>query len=124
MSYYAGYAADLTDTFDRSFPSAVTVLTLRIEELKERLAELIHTDEGDYSSFCRYDELRSILPEDIFTVGEAEAALELAESDLENEVGCEAEESAGMYGYMSDAADTERTGHHASEYAGRSFLVA
>lgn len=68
---------------DFSYPTPEIQLRWRLEDLKSRLDELLHNKimQESWSNTCNND-LRYTLPEDLYSIKDIEAAIELAKYDL------------------------------------------
>lgn len=89
MKYYDTYLAYIVDDdYDWSYPEPEMQLLCRLDDLQDRLEELIAKDAP-----CRNwdiyseDDIRYSLPEHLFDIGKVERAIELAKDDLVNKYG-------------------------------------
>lgn len=89
MKYYAAYLPYIIDDdYDWSYPAAEIQLLWRLDDLQDRLEELIakdapYRDEYMYSE----DDIRYALPERLFDIGKAERAIEFVKDELVNKYG-------------------------------------
>lgn len=89
MKYYDIYLPYIIDNdYDRSYPAPEMQLLWRLDDLQDRLEELIakdapYRDEYIYSE----DDIRYALPEHLFDIAKVERAIELAKDDLVNKYG-------------------------------------
>ena len=89
MKYYDTYLPYIVDDdYDWSYPEPEMQLLCRLDELQDRLEELIAKD-APYRNWDIYseDDIRYSLPEDLFDIGKVERAIELAKDDLVNKYG-------------------------------------
>ena len=89
MKYYDTYLPYIVDDdYDRSYPGPEMQLLCRLDDLQDRLEELIAKD-APYRNWDIYseDDIRYSLPEDLFDIGKVERAIELAKDDLVNKYG-------------------------------------
>ena len=89
MKYYDTYLPYIVDDdYDWSYPGAVMQLLWRLDDLQDRLEELIAKD-APYRDGYIYseDDIRYSLPEHLFNIGKVERAIELAKDDLVNKYG-------------------------------------
>ena len=83
---YLPYIVD--DDYDWSYPEPEMQLLCRLDDLQDRLEELIAKD-APYRNWDIYseDDIRYSLPEHLFDIGKVERAIELAKDDLVNKYG-------------------------------------
>lgn len=83
---YLPYIVD--DDYDWSYPEPETQLLCRLDDLQDRLEELIAKD-APYRDGYIYseDDIRYALPEHLYDIGKVERAIELAKDDLVNKYG-------------------------------------
>lgn len=89
MGYFSNLAIDRLDDYeDHSYPSPERQLLWRLDDLKDRLSELVTTG-GPYRSGYIYteDDIRYALPEHLGDISKVERAIELAKEDLLNKYG-------------------------------------
>ena len=89
MKYYDTYLPYIVDDdYDRSYPGPEMQLLWRLDDLQDRLEELIAKD-APYRDGYIYseDDIRYALPEHLFDIGKVERAIELAKDDLVNKYG-------------------------------------
>lgn len=89
MKYYDTYLPYIVDDdYDRSYPAPEMELLWRLDDLQDRLEELIAKD-APYRDGYIYseDDIRYALPEHLFDIGKVERAIELAKDDLVNKYG-------------------------------------
>lgn len=89
MKYYDTYLPYIVDDdYDWSYPEPEMQLLCRLDDLQDRLEELIAKD-APYRNWDIYseDDIRYSLPEDLFDIGKVERAIELAKDDLVNKYG-------------------------------------
>lgn len=89
MKYYDTYLPYIVDEdYDRSYPEPEMQLLWRLDDLQDRLEELIAKD-APYRNWDIYleDDIRYSLPEHLFDIGKVERAIELAKDDLVNKYG-------------------------------------
>lgn len=89
MKYYDTYLPYIVDDdYDWSYPKPEMQLLCRIDDLQDRLEELIAKD-APYRNWDIYseDDIRYSLPEHLFDIGKVERAIELAKDDLVNKYG-------------------------------------
>ena len=89
MKYYDTYLPYIVDDdYDWSYPEPEMQLLCRLDDLQDRLEELIAKD-APYSNWDIYseDDIRYSLPEHLFDIGKVERAIELAKDDLVNKYG-------------------------------------
>ena len=95
MKYYDIYLPYIVDDdYDRSYPGPEMQLLCRLDDLHDRLKELIAKDAScrDWNIYSE-DDIRYSLPERLFDIGEVERAIELAKDDLVNKYGLPAPEN-------------------------------
>ena len=83
---YLPYIVD--DDYDWSYPEPEMELLWRLDDLQDRLEELIAKD-APYRDGYIYseDDIRYALPEHLYDIGKVERAIELAKDDLVNKYG-------------------------------------
>lgn len=89
MKYYDTYLPYIVDDdYDWSYPEPEMQLLCRLDDLQDRLEELIAKD-APYRNWDIYseDDIRYSLPEYLFDIGKVERAIELAKDDLVNKYG-------------------------------------
>ena len=89
MKYYDIYLPYIVDDdYDRSYPGPEMQLLCRLDDLHDRLEELIAKDAScrDWNIYSE-DDIRYSLPEHLFDIGKVERAIELAKDDLVNKYG-------------------------------------
>lgn len=89
MKYYDTYLPYIVDDdYDRSYPGPEMQLLWRLDDLQDRLEELI-AKEAPYRDGYIYseDDIRYALPEHLYDIGKVERAIELAKDDLVNKYG-------------------------------------
>lgn len=89
MKYYDTYLPYIVDDdYDWSYPGPEMQLLWRLDDLQDRLEELIAKD-APYRNWDMYaeDDIRYSLPEHLFDIGKVERAIELAKDDLVNKYG-------------------------------------
>lgn len=89
MKYYDTYLPYIVDDdYDWSYPEPEMQLLCRLDDLQDRLEELIAKD-APYINWDIYseDDIRYSLPEHLFDIGKVERAIELAKDDLVNKYG-------------------------------------
>ena len=89
MKYYDTYLPYIVDDdYDWSYPEPEMQLLCRLDDLQDRLEELIAKD-APYRNWDIYseDDIRYSLPEYLFDIGNVERAIELAKDDLVNKYG-------------------------------------
>ena len=89
MKYYDTYLPYIVDDdYDWSYPGPEMQLLWRLDDLQDRLEELIAKD-ATYRNWDIYaeDDIRYSLPEHLFDIGKVERAIELAKDDLVNKYG-------------------------------------
>lgn len=89
MKYYDTYLPYIVDDdYDWSYPGPEMQLLWRLDDLQDRLEELIAKD-APYRNRDIYaeDDIRYSLPEHLFDIGKVERAIELAKDDLVNKYG-------------------------------------
>ena len=89
MKYYDTYLPYIVDDdYDWSYPGPEMQLLWRLDDLQDRLEELIAKD-APYRDGYIYseDDIRYALPEHLFEIGKVERAIELAKDDLVNKYG-------------------------------------
>ena len=98
MGYFSNLAIDCLDDYeDNSYPSPERQLLWRLDDLKDRLEELI-AEGASYRTGYNYTEndIRYALPEHLGDISKVERAIKLAKEDLLNKYGInvyEAEET-------------------------------
>ena len=89
MKYYAAYLPYIIDDdYDWSYPAAEIQLLWRLDDLQDRLEELI-TKDAPYRDGYMYseDDIRYALPERLFDIGKVERAIEFVKDELVNKYG-------------------------------------
>lgn len=89
MKYYDTYLPYIIDDdYDWSYPAPEMQLLWRLDDLQDRLEELIAKD-APYRDGYIYseDDIRYALPEHLYDIGKVERAIELAKDDLVNRYG-------------------------------------
>lgn len=89
MKYYAAYLPYIIDDdYDWSYPAAEMQLLWRLDDLQDRLEELI-TKDAPYRDGYMYseDDIRYALPERLFDIGKVERAIEFIKDELVNKYG-------------------------------------
>lgn len=90
MGYFSNMAIEMwiSDDEDHSYPSPERQLLWRLDDLKDRLEDLI-TAGASYRNGYIYtdDDLRYALPEHLGDICKVEHAIELAKADLLNKYG-------------------------------------
>ena len=89
VKYYDTYLPYIIDDdYDWSYPSPEIQLLWRLDDLQDRLEELVAKD-APYRDGYIYseDDIRYALPEHLFDIGKVERAIELAKDDLVNKYG-------------------------------------
>lgn len=89
MKYYAAYLPYIIDDdYDWSYPAAEIQLLWRLDDLQDRLEELI-TKDAPYRDGYMYseDDIRYALPEHLFDIGKVERAIEFVKDELVNKYG-------------------------------------
>ena len=89
MKYYDTYLPYIIDDdYDWSYPAPEMQLLWRLDDLQDRLEELIAKD-APYRDGYIYseDDIRYALPEYLYDIGKVERAIELAKDDLVNKYG-------------------------------------
>ena len=89
MKYYDTYLPYIVDDdYDWSYPGPEMQLLWRLDDLQDRLEELIAKD-APYRNWDMYaeDDIRYSLPEHLYYIGKVERAIELAKDDLVNKYG-------------------------------------
>ncbi len=89
MKYYAAYLPYIIDDdYDWSYPAAEIQLLWRLDDLQDRLEELI-TKDAPYRDGYMYSEdgIRYALPERLFDIGKVERAIEFVKDELVNKYG-------------------------------------
>ncbi len=89
MKYYDTYIPYIVDDdYDWSYPAPEMQLLWRLDDLQDRLEELIAKD-APYRNFDIYseDDIRYSLPEHLFDIDKVERAIELAKDDLVKKYG-------------------------------------
>lgn len=89
MKYYAAYLPYIIDDdYDWSYPAAEIQLLWRLDDLQDRLEELI-TKDAPYRDGYMYseDDIRYALPECLFDIGKVERAIEFVKDELVNKYG-------------------------------------
>ena len=95
MKYYDTYLPYIVDDdYDWSYPAPEMQLLWRLDDLQDRLEELIAKD-APYRDGYIYseDDIRYALPEHLYDIGKVERAIELAKDDLVNKYGLPAPET-------------------------------
>lgn len=86
VKYYDTYLPYIIDDdYDWSYPAPEMELLWRLDDLQDRLEELIAKD-APYRDGYIYseDDIRYALPEHLYDIGKVERAIELAKDDLVN----------------------------------------
>ena len=89
MKYYDTYLPYIVDDdYDWSYPGPEMQLLWRLDDLQDRLEELIAKD-APYRDGYIYseDDIRYALPEYLYDIGKVERAIKLAKDDLVNKYG-------------------------------------
>ena len=89
VKYYDTYLPYIIDDdYDWSYPAPEMELLWRLDDLQDRLEELIAKD-APYRDGYIYseDDIRYALPEHLYDIGKVERAIELAKDDLVNKYG-------------------------------------
>lgn len=89
VKYYDTYLPYIVnDDYDWSYPAPEMQLLWRLDDLQDRLEELVAKD-APYRDGYIYaeDDIRYALPEHLFDIGKVERAIELAKDDLVNKYG-------------------------------------
>lgn len=89
MKYYDAYLPYIIDDdYDWSYPAAEMQLLWRLDDLQDRLEELI-TKDAPYRDGYMYSEdgIRYALPERLFDIGKVERAIEFVKDELVNKYG-------------------------------------
>lgn len=89
MKYYDTYLPYIVDDdYDWSYPEPERQLLWRLDDLQDRLEELIAkaTPYRDWDIYSE-DDIRYALPEHLFDIAKVERAIELAKDDLVNKYG-------------------------------------
>lgn len=89
MKYYDTYLPYIVDDdYDWSYPGPEVQLLWRLDDLQDRLEELIAKD-APYRDGYIYseDDIRYALPEHLYDIGKVERAIELAKDALVNKYG-------------------------------------
>lgn len=89
MKYYAAYLPYIIDDdYDWSYPAAEIQLLWRLDDLQDRLEELI-TKDAPYRDGYMYSEedIRYALTERLFDIGKVERAIEFVKDELVNKYG-------------------------------------
>lgn len=89
MKYYDAYLPYIIDDdYDWSYPAAEIQLLWRLDDLQDRLEELI-TKDAPYRDGYMYSEdgIRYALPERLFDIGKVERAIEFVKDELVNKYG-------------------------------------
>lgn len=89
MKYYDTYLPYIVDDdYDRSYPASEEQLLWRLDDLQDRLEELIAKD-APYRNGYIYseDDIRYALPEHLGDISKVERAIELAKDNLVNKYG-------------------------------------
>ncbi len=89
MKYYAAYLPYIIDDdYDWSYPAAEMQLLWRLDDLQDRLEELITKDAPYRDGYmCSEDDIRYALPERLFDIGKVERAIEFIKDELVNKYG-------------------------------------
>ena len=89
MKYYDTYLPYIVDDdYDWSYPGPEMQLLWRLDDLQDRLEELIAKD-APYGNWDMYaeDDIRYSLPEHLYDIGKVERPIELAKDDSVNKYG-------------------------------------
>lgn len=89
MKYYAAYLPYIIDDdYDWSYPAPEMQLLWRLDDLQDRLEELI-TKDAPYRDGYMYSEedIRYALTERLFDIGKVERAIEFIKDELVNKYG-------------------------------------
>lgn len=89
MKYYDAYLPYIIDDdYDWSYPAPEMQLLWRLDDLQDRLEELI-TKDAPYRDGYMYSEdgIRYALPERLFDIGKVERAIEFIKDELVNKYG-------------------------------------
>lgn len=89
VKYYDTYLPYIIDDdYDWSYPAPEMQLLWRLDDLQDRLEELVAKD-APYRDGYIYseDDIRYALPEHLYDIGKVERAIELAKDDLVNKYG-------------------------------------
>jgi len=89
VKYYDTYLPYIVDgDYDWSYPGPEMQLLWRLDDLQDRLEELIAKD-APYRDGYIYseDDIRYALPEHLYDIGKVERAIELTKDDLVNKYG-------------------------------------
>lgn len=89
VKYYDTYLPYIVnDDYDWSYPAPEMQLLWRLDDLQDRLEELVAKD-APYRDGYIYaeDDIRYALPEHLFDISKVERAIELAKDDLVNKYG-------------------------------------
>lgn len=89
MKYYDTYLPYIVDDdYDWSYPGPEMQLLWRLDDLQDRLEELIDKD-APYRDGYIYseDDIRYALPEYLYDISKVERAIELSKDDLVNKYG-------------------------------------
>lgn len=89
MKYYAAYLPYIIDDdYDWSYPAPEMQLLWRLDDLQDRLEELI-TKDAPYRDGYMYSEedIRYALTERLFDIGKVERAIEFVKDELVNKYG-------------------------------------
>lgn len=89
VKYYDTYLTYIVDDdYDWSYPAPEMQLLWRLDDLQDRLEELVAKD-APYRDGYIYseDDIRYALPEHLFDISKVERAIELAKDDLANKYG-------------------------------------
>lgn len=116
MGYFSELAMDLPQesgryAADRSVPARTFLLRWRIDELLARLDGLYAADAPRRACLgAPLDKLGGILPQDIYTIDEAEQALTLSYAELAEAEAAEGEARETRPGYSSAAGAASSCG--------------
>lgn len=111
MGYFSNMAIDMCDGKDHSYPSPEQQLLWRLDDLKDRLEELIAAD-CPYRSGYIYteDDIRYALSEHLDDICKVERAIELTKADLLEKYGinlCEEIEDNNESNSLENAYNVE-----------------
>lgn len=115
MGYFSNMAIDMCDGKDHSYPSPEQQLLWRLDDLKDRLEELIAAD-GPYRSGYIYteDDIRYALSEHLDDICKVERAIELTKADLLEKYGInlceEIEDNMNLDGHDTTSLDVVTEG--------------
>ena len=89
VKYYDTYLPYIVDDdYDWSYPAPEMQLLWRLDDLQDRLEELIAKDAPCREGYIySEDDIRYALPEHLYDIGKVERAIELAKDDLVNKYG-------------------------------------